>query len=103
MPVTPNDLRNYVGLNPDAEEDYESAFNLAVVLVDDVLADAYRPVPDAVRTQIILDTGYAIFKAKDSVSGSQQIVTLDSVQTNRWARDPLTKSYPLIRRYVLPL
>lgn len=103
MPLTPNDLRNYVGLNPDAADDYESAFNLAVVLVDDVLEQAYRPVPELVRDQIILDTGHAIFKAKDSVSGSQQITTLESTQTTRWARDPLTKSYPLIRRYVLPL
>lgn len=95
------EFAEYIGV-PSGEDQIEDNLQLAVVLVDAFIESAFREVPQEVYRNEILRTAHAVYKQSETVGGSQQIVSLESVTTTRFARDPLTASYPVLRKYVLP-
>lgn len=101
--VPPNTETFAAYMNVDESEPYiEEALEVATALVDDYISNAYRDVPQSVYSNEVLRTAHAVYKQNETVSGSQQVVELGQVTTTRFNRDPLTASYPTLRRYVLP-
>ena len=103
MTVDVIDLAKYLNqdITSETEGKLQSALEAAVVMVDDVLSSSFREVPEAVRDQIVLDTAHALFKRGDSLSGQAQYAFDGGVPVFQ-SKDPLQKSWPLIRRYVMP-
>jgi hypothetical protein len=100
MAVTSAQLATYIGADA-TDEAVQSALTVAVVLVEDVLIEAFRPVPTIVRDRLVLEVGHEVYKRKDSVSGSSQFADYSSGQPVAGPRDPLTRVWPVLRRYVL--
>lgn len=104
MAVTVEDLCVYVGItNPNADQTANLERSLAVAesLSETYFANAFREIPEAVRDQVVLDGASAVLKRKDSVSGAAQYAFENGAPIFD-AKDVLSKSMPLIRRYVLP-
>lgn len=101
MAVTAEDFVSWASIsNNDAAQ---RAFDTAVALVDEKLVNAYRPVPEAVQDQCVLEVAHNIYKRKDSPSGSSQGIEFGTGQAVMGPRDPLTTIWPTLRKYVLPL
>jgi len=103
VPPTVEEFAAYTGLASD-EPYLEESLTVAIDLVDDYLADAYRDVPQSVYSNEVLRTAHAVFKQNETTAGGslQQIVELGQVTTTRYDRDPLTASKPTLRRFTLP-
>lgn len=79
----------------------EAALTTAQALVSDVVADAWRPVPEAVLDECVLSAGHACYDRTKSSHGTQQFTVVEGEVPVRTPRDPLTSVYPLlIPRYV---
>jgi hypothetical protein len=100
MAVTVEDFVSYANVSDDAIA--ESAFNVAEVMVDEKLVQAYREVPELVRDRIVLEVAHTLYKRKDSPSGSSQGVDFSSGQPVMGPRDPFAQVWPIIRSYVTP-
>lgn len=98
---TLQEFADYIGVPLDEDG---LANNLAVAgsLVDQFIVSAFREVPQSIYSNEVLRTAHAVYKQSETVGGSQQVVTLGEVTTNRFSRDPLSASYPVLRKYVLP-
>lgn len=102
VPPTLEAFATYTGLNVD-EPYLDKSLTVAIALVNDFLENAYREIPQSVYANEVLRTAHAVFKQKETTVGGsqQQIVELGQVTTTRFSRDPLTASYPVLRKYVL--
>lgn len=98
---TVEDFAEYVGIDAD-EPRLQDVVDTACVLLEDFLSGAFREVPQEVFTNEALRTAHAVYKQSESVGGSTQVFELGMTTNTRTARDPLSSSYPTLRRYVLP-
>ena len=96
-------LAAYIGV--DADDPYiEGVHAEAAALVADVFTDAHRDVPVRVVDRVFKDVGHDLYARRDSPSGASQYATgLDGGAPVRAPRDPFHQSWPIIRRYVVPL
>lgn len=99
MPVTREDLANRIG-TPDSDK-LDHAFDLAVEKLDEVLADAFRPMPDETYAECILSIGYAAWDRKKSSAGSKQTTVMEGQQVVRAPADLLASVRPILVNYVL--
>lgn len=93
-------------INASSAEEYigELTRPLAVAgqLVDDFIASAWRPVPETVYQQAVLDTAQAVYKRRASDNSSGGLDATPGGYAPTEPNDPLQKSVPVLRRYVLP-
>jgi len=101
---TPTELAEYIGASTSPESLQELTQPLAAAgqLVDDFVASAWRPVPQSVYTQAVLDTAQAVHKRRASDNSSGGLAAIDGGFTPAEPNDPIQKSVPVLRRYVLP-
>lgn len=104
--VSVADLAAYVGVaaaDADGMAHLEAVHAETLVLVADVFATAWRDVPQKIVNQVFKDVGHETYKRRDSPSGASQYATMDGPAPARAPRDPFHQSWPIIRRYVVPL
>lgn len=102
VPPTVEQFATYIG-DPDmTESGYADALATAIALVDQFVTSAFREVPQAVYSNEVLRTGHSVWKQSESVGGTnQQVMDFGQIPV-RAPRDPMTGSYPVLRKYVLP-
>lgn len=100
MTVTAEQLRLYVGAKESEAAEVAEDLAVAETLLGDVLADAWRPVPDEIRDRLVLEVGHELVKRRDSPTGASQYADFSTGQPVAAPRDPLTTVWPIIRRYV---
>lgn len=91
----------YIGADSSQVSAAYSALATATVLVDDFLLLAFRVIPQAIYTQVVLDTAHAVWKRKDSPNSMSQYADGGGMPM-RQPNNPLSQSMPLLRRYVAP-
>lgn len=104
MAITQEQLAQYIGVEA-TDPDYsvvEDCLGSATTVLDDVLSEAYREPPTDLVDQWTKEVGMEFWKRRDSVSGSSQYADYDTGAPVRGPRDPLTRVWPSIRRYVVP-
>ena len=101
MAVTAQELADYCGSALNA--DVQRSLSVAQALVTDAFEQAFRPVPEAVERQVVLEVGQAVHKRGDSPSGSSQSIDYGTGMAVQGAKDPMTQVWPIIRKYVLAL
>lgn len=89
-------------LNVDANNTayLDEALAVALTLVKTFIGDT--AIPQAVYANEVLRTAHAVYKQNETTGGSQQVQTLESVITTRFAKDPMTASYPILSKWVVP-
>ena len=99
MTVTTEQLAAYIGadMSRDAGE-LGRALVLSTALVSQALANPWRAVPEAVRDECVLRTGYSIFN-QGGTNNEGMFNGADGTPTIGVANDPLRKSWDLIKRY----
>lgn len=101
MAVTVEEFAEYVGLEP-TDPRLSPSLTTAVDLLSDVLGWSSVAIPESVRGQITLEVAHEIYKRADSTSGGSASVDYGTGQAVLGPRDPLTRVWPMIRRYVMP-
>lgn len=79
-----------------------AALETSIDLLDAVLSNAYREIPESVRDRLVLEVGQEFYKRQDSPTGNSQTVDFSTGQPVAGPRDPLARVWPIVRRYVLP-
>lgn len=101
--ITWETLANRVGSDERHQEELERCIAVAAILVDGVAerAKVDRPVPELIRDECVLRTAESMFRA----SGNNDAGMLTGPDGTPMVapNDPLRKSWPLLRKYVLPL
>lgn len=100
MAVTTEQLRDYIGAKSDEDTVIADDLAEAVAMIDDVLTEAWRPVPETVRDRLVKEVGHELYRRRDSPTGASQYADFSTGQPVRGPRDPLTQVWPIIRRYV---
>lgn len=96
--VTTADLAPRLG-NP-GEAEVARILAEAKVIVSDIFAAAWRDVPVEIVDECVYRVARAIKDASKASTGAGQVTATDA-QPLRSPADPLTSSYPLVRRYVV--
>lgn len=81
------------------EDELTRALAFATAEVDRILATAWRPVPDVVRDECVLRTGYGIYKQAKTNDGGN-FLTADGSAVPGVANDPMRKAWVLLKRYI---
>lgn len=100
MAVDVESLAAYCGA--DAVQDSSelvAAIAVAQELVDLFLTNAWRTPSDYVQDEAVKRVAYAVFKTGDSTANSWTTMG-DGTQVMGPANDPMSKAYPLLRKYV---
>lgn len=98
--VTVETLSEYAGADLLRDSDsLTRALAVAVALVDSAFESAWRPVPEAIRDEVVLRTAFNIFKQGGTDTGNS-FVSAEGNGLPGVANDPLQKSWPLIKRYI---
>jgi len=101
--ITAEDLKNRLAVDTVTTE-VERCFEEASVIVADLVAQAFKPVPEVVSDGWTLEIGAELHSRTDGTGGSTYNQYTDgSGVPVRGPRDPLARTWPSIRRYVLPL
>lgn len=96
---TVEQLAEYLNTGLDTPR-LQDSLDVAIALVDDFLG--HTEIPQVIYTNEVLRTAHAVFKQSETTGGSQQVATLESVVTTRFAKDPLTAAYPVLTKWVVP-
>lgn len=106
MAVTKAQLAAYIGaadqdgtISPENDAELTRVSVLANALVDQTFAKAWRPVPDAVKDQVFLDTATNLYRRGATGDGGNMLAA-DGTPVVGVANDPLRKSWDLIKRYI---
>lgn len=101
--LTAEDLAEFVKGDYTAETDaFDRAWAGSLALLQDTLSSAWRACPDDVLINLYLEVGSELYKRQDSPTGSSPYAEFEgSGGPIRSPRDPLTQSWPILRRYVL--
>lgn len=97
--VTAQQLGDRLGTKDQTEA--KRLLDLASKMVADTLAHAWRDVPVDVVNELVYRVGRALKDSAKTNSGGAGQVTVTDATTLRAPADPLTSSYPIIRRYVV--
>lgn len=84
-------------------DDVERVLDVAVSLVDDALEDAFRPVPESIYDQLVLEVGRNVYDRENQPAGNAQFATTEGPTPVRAPRDPLATVRPILSRYVIAL
>lgn len=90
-------LATYVGASGADESLLRDAWDQAEVMVTDYIGAV--TVPPKILDLAIIQTGSELFARRSAPSGIAQYATGD-MNPVRLARDPMTGTYPMLRRYV---
>lgn len=99
--VTAAQLAPRIGANNGVTDEVTRIWEEAKILVADIFAGAWRDVPLHVVNECVYRVGRGIKDATNKASNGAGQVTAGDAQPLRAPADPLTSSYPLIRRYVV--
>lgn len=98
-------LKAYIGKETTDDDNFiEGCFDHAVILVTQATADAFRPIPQGIMDEMVLEVGNELYNRKNAPSGQSMYATFDGGSMPvRAPRDPLTMVRPIIAMYVVPL
>ena len=81
-----------------------SALAAGRALLDDALANAFRPVPVEVVDELVLSVGQAVYdRRKTATASGGQVSTVEGQGLPRAPRDPLASVRAILAQYVVPL
>lgn len=97
--LTPARLAAYLRAADDAamQDDIDSAAEL----LTPIWAQSTRDVPATIRYTVWRDVAADLWRRRDNITGNSQFADMSTGQAVAAPRDPLARSLPLIRRYVL--
>lgn len=102
MAVTAEEARVYIGAAADEIDAVTADLAEAVAEIDGRLAEAWRPCPEPTRDRMVREVAHELFKRRDSPTGASQYADFGTGQPVSGPRDPLTRVWPTLRRYVSP-
>ena len=97
--LTAAQLANYLRATPD--DDMTADIDTARDLLAAIWAQASRAVPATVQYTVWRDVAADLWRRRDNLAGHSQFADMSTGQAVAAPRDPLARSLPLIRRYVL--
>ena len=97
--LTAVQLANYLRATPD--DDMAADIATARDLLEPIWSQAFRPVPATVQHTVWRDVAADLWRRRDNIAGSSQFADMSTGHAVAAPRDPLARSLPLIRRYVL--
>lgn len=97
-------LKAYIGVEGSQDDSFiTDCFIDAQLLISDVIADAFRPVPEGILKRMVLEVGQELYNRKNAPSGSSMFASYDGgAQPVRAPRDPLNMIRPMLAMYVVP-
>lgn len=100
MAVTVEQVRVYIGADLSDLDQLTRDLAEAEAEIDDRLTEAHRPCPEATRDRMVMELTHELFKRRDSPTGASQYADFSTGQPVAGPRDPLTRIYPTLYRYV---
>lgn len=100
-----NNLKTYIGTSGSEDDNFiQGCFDHAVILLTTATASAFRPIPEGIMDQMVLEVGNELYNRKNAPGAQSQYTQFDGSSVPvRAPRDPLTQVRSILAMYVVPL